>query len=86
MAYHLKYVSIATLHVATTQSNVNLKKCALFKCLSAGQCIHLLLKYWSILQMCNTYFKSVKTLCLFVCTDNKIMKAKTMRFLPSRSL
>ncbi len=69
--------------------------------LTAGQmrrrCTHLLLKYSLIFvhtDKSNTFFKSIKTLHLFVCTHNnnkmlrfcKIMKANRMRFLPSVNL
>ncbi len=58
---------------------------------------HLLLKYSLVFahtDKSNTYFESVKTLRLFVCTHNnnktllfcKTMKANRMRFLPSPSL
>ncbi len=53
------------------QYDVNLEKCALLKCLcgsafAAGQA-----------PVCNTSFESVKTLRLFVCTQNN---NETLRF------
>ncbi len=82
------------------QSNVNLEKCALFKCLcrvwklnssalTAGQ-ILALVQSLALKILC----KSVKTLHLFVCTHNnnkslcfcKIMNGNRMGFLPSWSL
>ncbi len=65
------------------QSNVNLEKCALFKCLwswtlahcrtdgGAGASLALkILRHFYHTDKSNTSFKSVKTLPLFVCTHN----------------
>ncbi len=87
----------------TAQSNVNVEMCGEWKLNSRSlqdrwrcRCTHLLLKYSRIFahtDKSNTSFKSVKTLRLFLCTQNnnktlcfcKIMKANRMRFLASQS-
>ncbi len=65
------------------QYDVNLEKCALLKCLCGSafaqdrlRCAHLLLKSPSFFVI-EVSFESVKTLRLFVCTQNN---NETLRF------